>query len=470
MDLKTLLNKTAKKNKVFDVPKIKPFSIAMDDRPYDELLPKEKPNIPTSSLDEVQETHIEPKEEKVILAPEATLLPLIQETVSVVEPAQVEITKSDDKPSQENFEIKVKKNRPIVKPKKIIEKKDIIQKQKPKNVIDKIISTKELPPSIEEVEALATNKFVDEKPLFQDPGTAFLLLSGCQKKIVDYFFELSIKNNTSKIGPITTDTIALTLGITSETFRKSIQRLKTKGIIYIYLSKEGRGGWSIYSFNSAFYQELLSNARIKSGLKVDVQPNVNLPESTVLSRVGDLPAIWSNLEYQDLSEYGFTKSHLIQIYKDQEKASVTLDSDSMQYSLDAFKFDMENNQNILKERLRNKSPVMFLTQILGKGRPYGSFTPEKFKTPEQIAILRYKEKQEQINKELQTIKDTYFETEFQSWYENLTEQDSDELAIHLNLKLDGVPPKLRSTYKMRSFKEHFSQFLWQDVVKRLRNK
>lgn len=469
MDLKALLNKTAKKNKDFDVPKIKPFSIAMDDRPYDELLPKEilkKKPIDTSKVIEEPAVEIFEKEsfpESELLIP----LPVVSQSQIVEAPKP-----KADKPKKEvKQEVKVQKTEiKKVEKKKLLQEQSRVEVKTPSTVKEKIVTFKELPHSIKEIEALATNVLVNEAPLLEEPGTAFLLLSGCQKKIVDYFFELTIKNNTSKIGPITTDTIAMTLEITSETFKKSIQRLKQKGIIYTSLSKEGRGGWSIYEFNTAFYQELISNARLKSGFKVDAIPALNTFEPVMPSRVGDLPAIWANLEYQDLSEYGFTKSHLIQIYKDQEKASVVLDLESMQYSLDAFKFDMENNQNILKERLRNKSPVMFLTQILGKGRPYGSFTPEKFKTPEQMAILRYKEKQEQVNKELQSIKDTYFETEFQSWYEYLTDKDTEELIAHLDINLDSIPQKLRSTYKMRAFKEHFAQFVWLDVVKHLRKK
>lgn len=462
MDLKALLNKTAKKNKVFDVPKIKPFSIAMDDRPYDELLPKEILKQKFSDIPQIiEESTAQVVEQEKLPEPESVIpLPMVSQ-IQVVEEFQ---PKAAELKKEVKQEVKVKKTEiKKVEPKKLLQKQGRVQEKTPSRIV-------ELPPSIKEIEALATNKLVNEIPLVEEPGTAFLLLSGCQKKIVDYFFELTIKNNTSKIGPITTDTIAVTLEITSETFKKSVQRLKLKGIIYTYLSKEGRGGWSIYEFNSAFYQELISNARLKSGFKIDAQPVFNTPESMMPSRVGDLPAIWSSLEYQELSEYGFTKNHLIQIYKDQEKASTILDLDSMQYALDAFKFDMEHNQNILKERLRNKSPVMFLTQILGKGRPYGSFTPEKFKTPEQIAIQKYKEKQEQVNKELQSIKDAYFETEFQAWYEGLSEQDADDLLVHLNVKLDGVPSKLRINYKMRSLKEYFSQFVWQDVVKYLRKK
>lgn len=463
MDLKALLNKTAKKNKDFDVPKIKPFSIAMDDRPYDELLPKESLKQKTSDTPEI----IEEPTNQVL---ETEKLPKIELAIplSVVSQHQI-LEETQPKAADFKQELKVKKTEiRKVQPKKSLQKQGRVQEKTSHKIIDKIAPVKELPPSIQEIETLATNRAVSETPLLEEPGTAFLLLSGCQKKIVDYFFELSIKHNSSKIGPITTDTIAMTLDITSETFRKSIQRLKSKGIIYTYLSKEGRGGWSIYEFNSAFYQELISNARLKTGFKFEPQAVSSMPEPVLQSKVGDLPAIWSGLEYQDLAEYGFTKNHLTQIYKDQEKASVILDLEAMQYALDAFKFDMENNEQILKDRLRNKSPVMFLTQILGKGRPYGSFTPEKFKTPEQLAILKYKEKKEQVNKELQSLKDAYFETEFQSWYENLSEQDSDEILSHLNVKLDGVPEKLRITFKMRAYKDYFSQFVWLDVVKRFR--
>jgi hypothetical protein len=478
MDLKALLKKTENKNKRFEPPQVKPFSIAMDDRPYDELLPKDALNKKTFDKSEkIEEPSIELLvKEKIVEAtaviPETDRIFVSVPVIEEVQQKVVELKKEIKK------EIKVKETELTqVEVKKSIPQQNRAQAKTAPKVKEKIVPAikefkeyKELPPSIQEIEALATNIVVNEHPLLEEPGTAFLLLSGYQKKIVDYFFELSIKHNSSKIGPITTDTISMTLEIASETFRKSIQRLKSKGIIYTYLSKEGRGGWSIYEFNSAFYQELISSSRLKSGFKFEPQSVISAPDLVTQSKIGDLPAIWSSLEYQNLAEYGFNKNHLIQIYKDQEKASAILDVDSMQYALDAFKFDMENNSQTFKEKIRTQSPTAFLINILSKGRPYNSFTPEKFKTPEQIAMLQYKEKKEQISKEIQSLKDTYFETEFQSWYDSLTEQDADELLLHLNVKLDGVPEKLRVTYKMRSLKDHFSQVIWQDVVKQWRKK
>lgn len=438
MDLKQLLNKTAKKNNTFEIPNIKPFSIAKDDRPYAELLPVN--NLEDNPV-------VEPKKIKEHL----------EKTSSSEKTIELENISAPKELISHRLE--VKKNDKIKLAKK--------QSREGEGDKKKLSVTLELP-SIEDISWLDTSKSKNEKSLFKDPKVAFLLLSGGQKKIVDYFFELSIKNNTSKIGPITRDTILMALDLPLETFKKSILRLKEKGIVFSSLSRGGKGGWTIYEFNSAFYQELLSSARLKSGFKTELPSVISTPELMPQNRIGDIPAIWAGLEYESLEEYGFTKNHLIQVYKDQEKSSATLDLDSMQYSLDAFKFDMENNHQILKERIRNKSPIMFLTQILGKGRPYGSFTPEKFKTPEQVAILKYKEKQEQINKELQSLKDTYFETEFQNWYENLTDKDAEELQDYLGIKLDGIPEKLRLTYKMRAFKEHFTQFVWLDVIKRLK--
>jgi hypothetical protein len=478
MDLKALLKKTESKNKRFEPPQVKPFSIAMDDRPYDELLPKDALNKKTFDKSEkIEEPSIEllVKENIVEVTTMTPDTDQIFGPVPVIEAIQQKVVELKKEVKQE---VKVKKTELAqVEIKKPIPQQNRAQAKTAPKVKEKIVPAikefkeyKELPPSIQEIEALATNISVNENPLLEEPGTAFLLLSGCQKKIVDYFFELSIKHNSSKIGPITTDTITITLEISSETFRKSIQRLKSKGIIYTCLSKEGRGGWSIYEFNSAFYQELISSARLKSGFKFESPSVTSAPGLVPQSKVGDLPVIWSRLEYQDLAEYGFNKNHLIQIYKDQEKAAAILDLDSMQYALDAFKFDMENNSQTFKEKIRTQSPTAFLINILSKGRPYNSFTPEKFKTPEQIAMLQYKEKKEQISKELQSLKDTYFETEFQSWYDSLTEQDADELLLHLNVKLDGVPQNFRIIYKMRSFKEHFTQVIWQDVVKQLRKK
>ncbi len=444
MDLKDLLKKTESKNKTHESIKIKPFFIAMEDRPYDELLPK----------DTIKEKYAEKTENKILTNVEE---PIIIE--KQVEPT-VKAIAAPPKP---------------LKQKKVVFKKE---KEEGRGFISKIESKasnvyplQEDSSTTQEIKALVKNMDFNKGLDLEDSGKIFLLLAGWQKKLVDYFFEMTMRNGSQEIGPITTSTISQTLNITPKTLNSVLQRLKSKGIIYTICSKEGRGGWSIFRFNNSFYQELIANARIRAGLKTEIQQTI-IPVQNIVNppQTTDLPEIWSSLDFQDLSEYGFNKNHLIQIYKDQVKSSVILDLESMQHALDAFKFDMENNSQIFKEKIRTQSPTAFLINILSKGRPYNSFTPEKFKTPDQIAMLQYKEKKEQINKELQSLKDTYFETEFQSWYDSLTEQDADELLLDLNVKLDGVPEKLRITYKMRSFKEHFSQVIWQDVVKQLRKK
>lgn len=422
MDLKELLKKTQNKVDQSKPTKIRQVSIALDDRPYDEFVEHVKNN----KFEKVKEANASPELKK--------------------------------------------------EPLKIVPKKE----QK-KEIVEIYSEENELPTTKETIkrEKFQPKEHAFHVPLKQefsleDYGIIFLKLAGIEKKLVDCFFEFTKKNNTMRIGPISREQICSMLATNINTFKRTLRKLKDKNILSTTYYKTGKGGWAIYEFNTKFYQELISGERIKLVLKeefLEHQPSfVQQPEPVKINTNNLLPEGWDTLDFEDLAEKGFTKNHLIQIYQDQAKIGKVFDSNALQYSIDAFRYDLEHNLSVLTQKSHSKSPVTFFTQILSKGRPYNSFTPEKFKTPQELEFIKYKEKSEKIHKDFEDLKSKFFQSEYQTWYKDLSENDMEEILKQRNANMENVPVTVQKTLKAKAIQEYFEQYVWIDIQKKLHQK
>lgn len=464
MNLNDLLKKTQNKVDMDKSSKIDKVSIARGDRPYDEYVELEKNKV------KVEDSHkIKNKKSKK------------ESTEKNVEASRK--TKHNDQAKVPNSTENVIDILRTKGPTEILENIPVLNDKEgkinpipPKKKIQKKYSSSSQQKTAEQKSSYSlNNKPFMQEDMLEEPGIVFLKLAGCEKQLVNYFFEVTKNNNSLRIGPISRETICRNIGFPINTFKRTLRKLKDKKIIATALHKSGKGGWAIYEFNNIFYQELISGERINFRIKTDTlethisQSMLPLPEK---SNIG-LPADWDGLDFEDLLPKGFTRNHLIQIYKDQRKKSdEILDFDSMQYSFDAFKFDLENNLSILKERSHNKSPVTFFTQILAKGRPYNSFTPEKFKTPKQVEFQKYREKIGQTQAEFDKLREKFYETEFQSWYQALSEEECNQILKEQGTagSHDGVSENIKKMLKSKSCQRFFNDFVWKDIQKGMSKK
>lgn len=424
MDLKELLKKTQNKVDQSKSSKIRKVSIAVDDRPYDELVEFEEKNK------EASEKNL--KKEPLTVVPKPKDLSKVEEVVSKVDNPIVapDINQAIDEPGPEPVKVKQKSNHSS---------------------------------------PIRQDDFVVE-----DYSIVFLKLSGVEKKLVDFFFEYTKKNNTMRIGPISRDQICSLLSTNINTFKRTLRKLKDKNILSTMHHKTGKGGWAMYEFKNQFYQELISGERIKLTLREEFLEHQAIPQlqsDFAKSNITNLlPEGWENLDFEDLSEKGFTKNHLIQIYQDQMKIGKVFDEKAMQYSIDAFRYDLENNYSTMLQKSHSKSPVTFFTQILSKGRPYNSFTPEKFKTPQEIEFTKYKEKSEKIQKEFDELKSKFFDSEYQLWYKELSHELIEQILKEKNVNMDNIPDTIKQTFKVRALQEYFQSYVWIDIQKELHQK
>lgn len=412
MELKDLLKKAQSKLDQSKPTNIRQASIALEDRPYDEFVEQNREAEKGKKSQKIQELKKEPLK----------VLPKT-EVVEAISEISLDVVKSENK----------------------------LLKQK----------------------AIST---VNQDFFQENFSILYLKLAGVEKKIVDCFFEFTKINNSMSIGPISSEQICSMLSIKLFTFKKTIAKIKAKNILLSTYSKTGKGGWVIYEFNTKFYQELVSGERIKWSLKEDLLENraalTSQPIALFSKQIPKnlLPEGWDSLDFEDLAEKGFTKNHLIQIYQDQEKIGKIFDASALQYSLDAFRYDLEHNESTLIQKSHSKSPVTFFTQILSKGRPYNSFTPEKFKTPQELEFQKYREKSEKVKKDFEELKSKFFESEYQNWYQGLSDSDLDEILKLRESNFENMPISVQKKLKAKAIQEYYEQYVWLDIQKELHKK
>ena len=249
-----------------------------------------------------------------------------------------------------------------------------------------------------------------------------------------------------------------------------IYELKRRGFLMVHKIKNGRGGFVQFLIQKNHYRELLADVSLmkptENGLKTYGKPTgtpTDKPTETVpvvvvsskyinTTTTGEpgisetpgleLPTEWLTVDYSDLSEIGFTQTHLIQIIR-QGKLQPTEVQDSIHF----FAFDLNRNG---KGKAINGSPLNFFMGILRKGIPYAP--PENFESIADEA--RRKTLEFKTRKERERLNDDqkFFDLEFSEWRRGLS---ADKLAALLP-DFAKRPGPLQDS----ALKSHFEMNVW----------
>ena len=288
-------------------------------------------------------------------------------------------------------------------------------------------------------------------------------ITGHERKFIEYLFGLSKLYKLEKVGPISTQDILSATGVNSITLKTILQRLKRKNVIEV-TSKKGINGWRVFKISHQIYHSLLSEEKLLASLKKNAEEakaEVEASEenqkaleldtfvhgSTILKQHSStLPDEWSKIDFCGLDSKGFTKNHLIQLFKDYKKTPDSmLDSDAVQYSIYCFAFDLKHNLEKLKAKYID--PLSTFIGCLSNGRPFNSLTPGNFLTPKQEAVQKY------ISSKMQEVAITTEQEErvrglkYNEWISNLPEEEL--LGFCSESEMVGVPEKVRRTLRRK---------------------
>ncbi|MBF0208575.1 MAG: hypothetical protein HQK53_16995 [Oligoflexia bacterium] len=158
---------------------------------------------------------------------------------------------------------------------------------------------------------------------------------------------------------------------------------------------------------------------------------------------------WDNVQIPEaLRQLNFGSGIIKQV---QQLASIT--SEELQQSLDAFAFDITEN-NILKNK-QIKRPTAYFMAILRKGHSYQP--AENFQSDEDKAIEDQIKKREERARGLKERERRFFEAEFEIWLDELPESDK------RNPRFMIMGSKYMGGLHRANLKEHFTKSVWPEI-------
>ncbi|MBP6104188.1 MAG: hypothetical protein KA508_03930 [Gammaproteobacteria bacterium] len=332
-------------------------------------------------------------------------------------------------------------------------------------------------PVTEQVTNITTNR--KQTGNTSQEKTLFTRLVGIQRNIVLFFYFLAKRNISQSTNPLSMDYISKSLNIGKGVAKTTIVRLQKKGCLTRHLGKEGRGGWSSFTIASELYQDMMQQERqgfldsvfhqtgnklvteqvteqVTSGSSSSSYINTTT-EINIHTAREELPEAWRAVDYSVLAHIDFNMDHLLQLCQ-----RGTLEPEVVQDSLYHFAFDLRHNKK--REAIKG-DPLNYLMGVLAK-RPYTA--PTNYVDPNVEAFNRYAKDKAKQNEQLQVLEANVQNSEFQSWYEHLPQNELDTLCSTIG-EQSMLPDALQKTIKTRHLRKHFNEVVWPDVRRRLRS-
>ncbi len=295
---------------------------------------------------------------------------------------------------------------------------------------------------------------------------SFFSLIGLQRKIL-IFIHNQCKICRDKVTfPLSIENIATHCNTTFSSARKALQRLEKKQFIIRKEFKNGRGGWTRYELPNNTFQELMqyenygqtqsklepnlsqSRAKLRTQLEPQLEPSSLSSSSNKIDNINTtttaLPESWSNLDFSIGQQFGFTNSHLIQLYK-----HGGIEAKMIQESIQHFAFDLEKN-NKIKEIKTN--PLSYFMGILKRVGAYAP--PDNYESPKEEAMRIYLEKKKLLESKREVMEKEFLELSFKEWLNTLTENEIDHLIPYDVKKLKLEAPK------KAALRTHFEKTIW----------
>lgn len=245
-------------------------------------------------------------------------------------------------------------------------------------------------------------------------------LVGLQKKMFNYLLEICISNGDICTGFISTRSMANEINCSYDTAKITLKRLINKGILKRLKGKGSRGGFIVLEIPNTIQLIALETKKKRSNVYLGVNQEINpgnKTENNDTCSSEKMKVLSEAIDISALSNIGFTGMHLQQIINQNR-----LDTKTIQESINAFAFDLQNNN---KGKSIKASPLNFFMGILKNGQPYAP--PDNYESPEDKAIRVYLEKTKERNRQRESYEKELRELDFKSWDESLSEEQKKEM-------------------------------------------
>ena len=154
------------------------------------------------------------------------------------------------------------------------------------------------------------------------------------------------------------------------------------------------------------------------------------------------PEEWQAIDISEAEDIGFSVNHLSQLFLKKENK---LTPDEVQKSLNAFIFDIKENQKSFRTR-----PINVLMGILKGGSVYTP--PKNYEDPIEQAIRENLERRKEAQRARQKLNEELKEIEYQDWRDALKKEQVEEIV--------GSIKGLKGTFLEKTLKSHFNEESW----------
>jgi hypothetical protein len=237
----------------------------------------------------------------------------------------------------------------------------------------------------------------------------------------------------------------------------SIQRLMNKKLLFRENGKRGRGGFYCFRINEEVKEAAIEYRRLATldsseATKVNDQQIEDYEITRIDGRKYSntiLPKEWDEIDIEPLRQIGFSRNHLIQLYRE-GGFEIHLLQDSIYH----FAFDLKYNNKAAS--ITKSSPLGYFIGILKRSAVYAA--PDNYEAPKDRALREYlerkkieKEKRDARLKELINIA-------FDDWQSKLNQEQKDRLLPEdvRNGRLAGA--------KLAALRTYFIENVWPQVA------
>ena len=261
-------------------------------------------------------------------------------------------------------------------------------------------------------------------------------LSGNRKKIVFGLCAFCLENRTNCVEEVTYSVLGEMLGIRSTSIKTAIRKLKTEGFYTVQSSRGGRGAkMGIYLSDDLIkiYSKYMIN---KTELATELKPNSILNSSSSSFNINNKTTTsegpgWNQIHIPPaLKLLSFDVGIIKQV---RERNLLT--ADELQASLDAFAFDVCENDLIKTKKIND--PIRYFMGIINKKMPYTP--PWNFMSDEQKALEENKKRLESLRQLREELENTNAELALEEWLSSLSKEHKIKLVPENDFIKAGSP-------------------------------
>jgi len=356
--------------------------------------------------------------------------------------------------------------KPIVQSKIYIEKNssaqaEVLEKQIIPEKIEKTIEVIEKPEFkfINEKNEKIDEIYLNYKGQSNSPLYTILRLSGHQKLIFNFILEKCLTRNLLTTGIVTSE-ILINLTNTSLTMvNTSIQRLVEKGLVNRENGKRGRGGFYCFGIareikDAAIEYRRIANIENIEPLKANENQPLKIDPSFIEIKkiIQVLPPEWEEIDIEPLHHIGFTKGHIVQLFK-QGEIDITTLQDSIYY----FSYDLQHNNKA--DSITKSSPLGYFMGILKRIGLYNA--PENYESFKNRALREMLESKKNEKEKRDNMLKELIHLAFEEWHGKLSQEEKDNF----------IPNEIRKTKllsaKQASLKSYFTEHVWPSLAPKI---